>query len=231
MEERYPDRPHGDAVGMRYATSEDELAHVARRSRQILAVNPAARIGVVVPDLARRRSDVIRLFDDVLEPDRVLPGARARPRPYNLSLGIALSRYPLVYAALSVLRLARGELPLQDIGALLRSPFLAAAEQEFTRRALLDVRLRRRGRLTVDLALLRDEAQARNHNDIAACPMLSALLETWRGHAARGNGSTSTAVGLEQHLSRPCFLASAGLASACSTVKSFRPSRNGASWY
>lgn len=189
VQERHPDRAAGEVLRRAYVTSEEGLADVARRARRILAADPAARIGVVVPDLSRRRGEVMRVFDDALEPARVLPGNRARSRPYNLSLGIPLFSYPLVHAALLILRLARGELPLQDLGVLLRSPFLLAGEQEFTRRALLDAKLRRRARLDVDLGLLRSEARGLDYDDPHACRVLSAQLDGWRARAVEARGA------------------------------------------
>lgn len=179
--------PHDATIARRsYATPEDELADVARRARELIETNPNTRIGVVVPDLARRRSEALRQFDDALEPDRVLPATPARVRLYNVSAGTALTRYAAVHAALLVLRLARGELPLNDVGVLLRGPFLAAAESELARRALLDARLRRRGALAVKLADLRTEARG---SGAYGCPALVALLEPWSRLAADAWGS------------------------------------------
>jgi probable DNA repair protein len=183
VEQRHPIGSPGNAMRRAYVTAEDELLDVARRVQGLLRNDPQLRIGVVVPDLAGRRAEVMRVFDDVLEPARVLAGARTGPRPYNVSLGLPLSHYPLVYAALLILRLAQGQLPLSELGALLRSPFLAAAEQEFCRRAQLDARLRRRGRVVVDLATLYREAHAARHDDPAACRALSTRLDAWRGQA------------------------------------------------
>ena len=187
--QRGPGGTPGQAIVRVYLRSEDEFADVARRARDILVSDPAARVGVVVPDLARCRSEVVRLFDDVLEPSRVLPGTRAVPRPYNVSLGLPLSRYPLVRAALSILRLARGELPLVEVGSLLRGPFLAGGEQEFTRRALLDAKLRSKGRLDVSVESLRAEAHGRHQDDPHACRLLSARLEAWRARAGEAKGA------------------------------------------
>jgi probable DNA repair protein len=180
VEVRRPAAGAGRVLHRAYVTAEDELADVARRVRGILLDDPAARVGVVIPDLARRRADVVRLFDDALEPARVISADRTRSRPYNLSLGLPLGGYPLVRTALLILRLARGELALHEAGVLLRSPFLAAAEHEFARRALLDARLRRRGRLTLPLTALRDEAHAAGAEAPHACRTLSARLDAWR---------------------------------------------------
>lgn len=171
VSEAEPEANAAPAVRAIFPDSEAELYAVASQIKQMLAQQPDARIGVVVPDLAARRSDVVRIFDDVLQPARVVSSSRERARPYNVSLGLALTKYPLVASALLILELARGELALDDTGSLLRSPFLAAAEQEFTLRALLDARLRESGRPTVTLKMLTREAQG--------APQLAARLAVW----------------------------------------------------
>jgi hypothetical protein len=106
------------------------------------------------------------------------PGESASPA-FDLSLGEPLSRIPLAAAALGVLRLAaRGSLPLADLGALLRGPFLGEAESERPARALLDARLRERGALDAGLATLRFEAMPRGGGP-RACPALARRLDAW----------------------------------------------------
>lgn len=179
VDEVQPDGPVGEHRRLVFPGATDELAGVARLARDLLLADPGVSIGVVVPDLSRRRAEVARVFDDALEPDRVLAPHRPRPRAWNLSLGVPLSSCPLVQGALSILGLARGRLPLTAMGSLLRSPFLAGAEQEATRRALLDARLRSRGPLEVDLPTLQREAFARDREQPHACRILSARLERW----------------------------------------------------
>lgn len=179
VEAMQPHAPGGALSRRVHASAADELVAVARSVRDLLRADPALLIGVVVPDLSQRRAEVARVFDDVLEPERVLAVSRERPRAWNLSLGLPLSACPLAHAALSILRLARGPVPLNDAGSLLRSPFLVGAEQEFTRRALLDARLRERGQLRVDMYGLQREAFARDREQPHACRLLAARLEAW----------------------------------------------------
>lgn len=160
-------------------TAEEEWAQAARRARALLVADAAQRIGVVVPDLSLRRDAVLRIFDETLDPGRLLPGAPRRSAVCNVSLGVPLSAYPLVHTALAVLRLAQGRLALTETGALLRSPFLAAAEYEFLRRALLDAQLRRRGALEVEPADVLEGARGRSPDDASACPQLALRLAAW----------------------------------------------------
>lgn len=179
VEEAQPHAAGAKLSRRTYPSAADELLAVARSVRDLLRADPTLAIGVVVPDLSQRRAEVARVFDDVLEPERVLAGSRQRPRAWNLSLGLPLSACPLAHGALSILRLARGPLPLNEAGSLLRSPFLVGAEQEFTRRAQLDARLRERGQLRVDMTGLQREAFARDREQPHACRVLASRLEAW----------------------------------------------------
>ena len=179
----------GNAFRAAYDDRDAELAAVAWQVGEALASRPDARIGVVVPDLAAARSDVLRIFDDVLDPARVLGASRDRPRPYNVSLGLPLSGHPLVHTAFLILEFARGELALEDAGSLLRSPFLAAAERELAPRALLDRDLRSDGRPLVELRLLARRARGEYPGDPAGCRDLAARVAPWvklAGDARKG---------------------------------------------
>ena len=168
-----------------YLSAEDEWAGVAHAARRLLDTGTAFRIGVVVPGLAAHRSSVLRTFDQALDPGRVLPGAARRAPACNVSLGAPLAGFPLVHAAFTILRLAQGSVPLTEAGALLRSPFLAGAEHEFLRRALLDAQLRRRARLEVEPHALLEAARGSASDEAHVCRQLAARLETWLPLAAQ----------------------------------------------
>ena len=161
------------------ADEEDERREVARQVRELLLVHPHPRIGIVVPALAAARDAWMRALDDALQPTRCLPDWPGAPRPYNLSLGQPLSARPMVDAALTILRLARGRLPLADLGVLLRGPFLGDGEVERIARAHLDAQLRRQGAPEVTLEGLVAAARGRTPEDPAACRRLAARLRSW----------------------------------------------------
>lgn len=167
---------------------EAELNHVASCVRALLDGQRAnnrtsrLRIGVVVPDLAARRSAVLRIFDDALEPLRVVTPGATTPRLFESSLGLPLTSYPIVFIGFLVLRLAGGEIALDDAGAVLRSPHVGGggADGELAERALADATLRQRRRNPVTPGALLLAAQAR-------APRLAALIEAWipKARAAR----------------------------------------------
>jgi probable DNA repair protein len=165
--------------------SEAEFKTVAARVRELLVAHgdalPRLNIGVVVPELSACRAAVIRVFEDALEPLRVTTPGVTAPRLFNCSLGLPLTSYPVVFIGLFILKLAGGELTLNEVGALLRSPFVGGAESEFAERALADGELRARGRKRVTPGALLLAAQRH-------APRLAALLEKWinSARAARG---------------------------------------------
>jgi probable DNA repair protein len=131
---------------------------VAAWAQTRLAARPAARIGVVVPDLGAHRDALSAALTEALAPAlRVQPDPQAA-RPFNISLGPPLAQAPLVDTALALLEFVAGDLDIARLGNLLRSPFLAhgaLGESEWGRRARLDRALRDEGRWQVSLEALR----------------------------------------------------------------------------
>ncbi|HLQ79178.1 MAG TPA: hypothetical protein VK210_17595, partial [Terriglobia bacterium] len=120
-------------------------AHWSRRqiesASQSGALEPS--IGIVVPELLMHRSTIERIFAEELHPGGRLNSERDSRRSFNISLGPALSDYPLIQAALSILRMNPSTvIDFEDVTKLLRSPFIASAGTEITAQAALDVRLR-----------------------------------------------------------------------------------------
>ena len=175
----------------------DEIRRAAIWARARLEGNPDARIGVVVPDLAKQRKALIRAFRTVMAPASMLPGAggasgaagahmaaanAAEPGgaalpfnvstgsaglPFNVSIGIALTGYPLVQAVFFILELAGREIEFGRASLLLRSPFIAAGESEAAGRARLDLALRRRAEPAITLERLLDAVQSADSGALA----------------------------------------------------------------
>lgn len=151
--------PVRDSAVLRVECSDerDELRRVAQWARARLLANGQARIGVVVPDLARRRFALQRIFTQTLAPaapqapPRPAPQAPPVPAPFNLSLGEPLTAFALVDAAFQVLELAGRDIEFERLSLLIRSPFIAAGEAELASRARLDAALRKRAEPVVSL--------------------------------------------------------------------------------
>ncbi|MFZ5557797.1 MAG: PD-(D/E)XK nuclease family protein [Pseudomonadota bacterium] len=160
LAELAPPRRSPDVRRVELLSAQDEITVAARWARARLEANPDARVGVVIPDLSKHRRRAVRTFARIMRPAVGLPGTPGGPLPFNVSLGEPLADAPLVASALAALDLLRGEIELEALGTLLRSPFLGGAEGEATRRALLDAELRARGEPVVDLRRLRAAALA-----------------------------------------------------------------------
>lgn len=173
-------RPAGrESQTMRIACTDvrQEARDMARWVRQRLEEDPATKVGVVVPEFAAKRDLVVHALDEILVPQAMQPGFQSVTRPYNLSLGLPLSRYPVVSTALRLLGLLEPVISLEDAGRLLCSPFIAGWEQEASARALLDGRLREAGELDVEFKTLRYHASRTGR--AWSCPVLVAHLDVW----------------------------------------------------
>lgn len=173
----------GRAVRTGLADVTAEINAAALWARALFEQGNMTRIGVVVPNLAALRPRIEAIFDDVLLPETVLPRTPVFDRPYNITLGLPLSRYPIIHTALLILELVRGSLPLEKLSVLLRSPHLAGAEEEVARRALLDERLRKLGGLRVPIDVLGRFVGALDTAGKLqpfACPVLAERLTHWR---------------------------------------------------
>jgi len=131
----------GRVVKTAFPSAKGEIEQAAAWARARLEEG-RKRIGVVVPELAQRRKEVLRVFSRVMQPGFNLPGAAPAPQPFNVSLGVPLADYALVDAALRLIQLSFQEIAFAQASRLLRSPFLGGAEAEGARRARLDARLR-----------------------------------------------------------------------------------------
>jgi ATP-dependent helicase/nuclease subunit B len=164
-----PPARNGSAQRVACADSRDEIRRAATWARARLEADGSARISIVVPELAKHRSAILRIFSSVMDSDYALPGVAKRVPPFNVSLGAALTSYPLVNTALLVLELVGREIEFERASRLMRSPFLAGSEIEMTHRARLDAGLRRRAEPVVTL----DRLLMLFARDGAGCPILA----------------------------------------------------------
>ncbi len=138
-------RIDGTVRRMAFRDSSEELHAAANWVRRLLSRDPTSRIAVAMPNLARQRSTVERVFDDVLLPGSVLPGQGSFVRPYRISTGESLLAYPLIDAALLILQFLDKRSDIEEFSRLLRSPFVHAVAREHPDRASIDLWLREEG--------------------------------------------------------------------------------------
>src|SRR5688572_31171287 len=157
-----PEPVDGQCMRTSYPSAKHEIEAAAKWARARLEEGKT-RIGVVVPDLGKRRAEVQRVFSRVMQPGYNLPAQAVIPAkapfPFNVSLGKPLHSYPLVGAALHLIELALRGVDFAVASHVIRSPFLAHADVELARRATLDAKLRKSFGETVSLAKLIAAAQ------------------------------------------------------------------------
>lgn len=126
------------------ADREAECRAAAAWAAGHLAQNPAARLGIVVPQLAAVRAVLAEALDDALHAEALLPAQAEMPRRYNVSLGVALGDWPIVDVALRLLRLAAQprRVDQSELARLLNAPCWSAGGAALEARARLDARLR-----------------------------------------------------------------------------------------
>ena len=141
-------------VGAGFDDVRDEIDAAANWVRHLLQSNMNGNIGIVVPNLQKLRGQIQTQFDDVLLADDILKAADNSEKPYAISLGQGLNNYPLIDAAFSILALVEQPFSIQEIGVLLRSPFIRGATEEKAGRALLDANLREFGEQHLSISSL-----------------------------------------------------------------------------
>jgi ATP-dependent helicase/nuclease subunit B len=149
----------------KFQDASSEIRAAAVWARRLLNKQPETQVAIIVPDLAKSRARTERIFREVLDPSDTIADEE---RCFHVSLGLPLAEAPLVHAALLVLEFAAQGLSLPALGTLLRAPFLAGSESEWTRRGLLDARLRKKGFWNVSVSTLRRES--------SECPLLQRRL-------------------------------------------------------
>ena len=129
------------------ADEQEELAVAARWVRKFLEEQPGAKVAVIVPGLETQRSEIDRVFREVLAPELEDIRAANEAGPYEFSLGVALAETPMVATALDLLRWAVEALPLERVSGLLLSPYFAMTSEERGARAEFDAFELRKARM------------------------------------------------------------------------------------
>ena len=136
---------NNSAVLWQSKENKNELQQMARWVRYWFEKEPDSTIAVVAPDLQARRLEIERNLEEILTPGINSAAWRAKPwpaKPWNISLGAPLARVPMIEAAFDLLKLLDDRIDIQDIGRVLRSPWLKGGISERNPRALLEKCLR-----------------------------------------------------------------------------------------
>jgi ATP-dependent helicase/nuclease subunit B len=156
------------------AVPADECRAAADWAQTILRQDPRASIGVITADSQVLKGELERSFAQAFA---------GTPYTFSTTLAGALDAAPYVHTALQSLALFQDELDTLQCCALLRSPWLLAANAEQDARAELELRLRGRQSLRVRTVDLRELCLQENkpwHS-----PLLGAALRTLQQQVLR----------------------------------------------
>jgi len=133
------------------ASSAAELAAIADWALRNLHAAEHFRAWICIPDLSRRRAEVMDAMDAVLAPQRFTLTDTSQPL-YAVAGGTPLAEHAPVRAALNLLDASAGAVSFEKFSALLRAPQLQAEAADAAAAALLDLRLRKLGPSEADAA-------------------------------------------------------------------------------
>jgi probable DNA repair protein len=129
------------------ADEHEELYVAARWVREFLEQRLNAKVAVIVPGLETQRTEIDRVFREVLAPELQDIRAASDAAPYEFSLGVVLAETPMAATALKLLRWAAEALPLEQVSELLLSPYFAMTPEERAARAEFDAFELRKARM------------------------------------------------------------------------------------
>ncbi len=120
-----------------FLDQESEIKAIAKWANKTSIKHPEKQIGIVVPNINELQHKVKSIFD--LEFDSSL--LETHKKPYNISLGISLSDYPLIRHLVSILSLSNqffnGYVETETLTKVITSPYIKGASSELNNRALL----------------------------------------------------------------------------------------------
>ena len=149
------------AVRTSMIDEEKELESAARWARALLERGSKGPIGIVIPELTRMRSTVLRIFHQTLHPEVKPFGALTVSPWFNISLGEPLTKLPLIRdAVLALSLLNRQQQPITKLSQFLLSPYFAGADSEYMARTRIDASLRARGVSWLTLSALSRYSEA-----------------------------------------------------------------------
>ena len=139
-----PETPAAQVRCHRYPDAQHESLAAALWAQAHIAQHPTHQVAIVVPDLAAQRHRIADTLEHVLAPATLRARHAEQPRPFNISLGLALTEYALVGTALQLLDWActQGPMDWSTLSLHLRNPLWSSAH-ELDARAQLEAYLRR----------------------------------------------------------------------------------------
>lgn len=120
----------------------EQYLMAAQWAKAALERDEKATVAIVCPELTKYRTEIEDAFVRVFEPQAILPNVPRYTLPFNFSAGVPLGDIPLIRDALDFIALGDRRAPHSTVSALLRSPYIAGAEQEQLARSKFDLALK-----------------------------------------------------------------------------------------
>ena len=156
--------------------AEDEIQKAAHWAKAILAKNPSAKIAIINPKINQQAASLQRLFSTAFSVDDTVSLTTRHNKAFSLSLQNPLQEMPVIDTALGVLGLNSRWLDTLSFCKLLRSPFLIFSDSEESACAALEINLRDKGELKIQLSLARELSGREGKAEFS--PLLSSSLLT-----------------------------------------------------
>ncbi len=141
-------------IAQTFTETREEIRAAVLWARQLMEEDETGNIGIIVHNLQALHGQIGNIFDDVFLPGHILVNADAQVRPYSISLGLPLHRYPVIDTAMIILGMGNQSMLAEEFGSLLRSPFIKDADTESQQRAKLDACLGKYGEYKISFDTL-----------------------------------------------------------------------------
>lgn len=112
----------------RYANTANELNLTLDKARALIEADPEHTINIVIPNLEQCQAEVHEAIRMAFYANESPLDVQNNASVVRLSLGQALSEWPAVSTALSIIRLLRNRLSISDLNLLLRSQFVSLGQ-------------------------------------------------------------------------------------------------------
>ncbi|MBE0500989.1 MAG: PD-(D/E)XK nuclease family protein [Desulfuromonadales bacterium] len=180
-----PERKSGSPGLVAAASPDDEVRRAACWASAILQADPDCRVAIVAPQLEQYRSSFQSTFLAQIDPSLLINGELHSKR-MNISLGERLDRIPVVRTGLKLLSTGH-QISLNEIGWLLRSPYLKGSLTEQSQRCLADRVLREKNRTDWTLPRLLKRLEPLKIPDF--CAIVSSFIQRPAGRGTCSPGA------------------------------------------
>ena len=152
-----PHQPNTIGKTLTFQSTADELYSAANWAKELHKQHPNQHIAIVCPNLGQDFQLIKSTFDEVFFDTLCETGKKS----YNISLGLALTQYPLIRHLLNILSLSLQiqdkRIHCQSFNAVITSPFISAAKDERSERALLVNKILALSKQTIQLNRLESQ--------------------------------------------------------------------------